>query len=162
MLLTIAVTQRNLTKVPDTQRKLQRYRKYIRLENSCVGSPFDEWTRLRAAEFSLTCRIQSLCPHEINQIEHLQGAAMRLEFALYATEILYTRFATEYTSYKESKDRDIIAGNSTTELLNQVYLRRKPKREKLHQFKQKAMEQFGSQITTLTIIYQPNLRGTRT
>ena len=57
---------------------------------------------------------------------------------------------------------DILAGNFTTELLNEVYLRRKPKTEKLHQFKQKANGQFRSQISSLTTIDQPKLRGTRT
>ena len=134
--------------------------KSISVGNSCTRSLFDEWTRLRVAEFSFTCRIRSLCLHEIIRIENLQGAAMRLESALFATKVPY--MSSHYRVHilqRIKRYGDILARDSTTELLNQVNLRLERKTEKFYQFTEKVNEQFRSQLTALSTIDPPKLRG---
>ena len=85
---------------------------------------------------------------------------MRLESALFATEVPY--MSSNYRVHIVQRIKrygDILARDSTTELLNQVNLRLERKTEKFYQFTQKVNEQFRNQLTTLSTIDPPKLRG---
>ena len=100
----------------------------IELGSEAVLHLFLEWVKLRRAEFSLTCKIRSLCVHERARVENLQVTALRIQSSLFAEEIPY--MSSHYRTHvlERLKTRgDILARDSTSELLNQENLRRERK-----------------------------------
>ena len=132
------------------------------LGSEAVLHLFLEWVKLRRAEFSLTCKIRSLCVHERARVENLQGAAMRVESSLFAAEIPYmsSHYRT-HVLHRLKMHGDILARDSTSELLNQENLRRERQSNNFYNFGRKAQEQWRTQLTRLGIRKPPQLRESK-
>ena len=95
-------------------------------------------------------------------MENLQGAAMRVESSLFAEEIPY--MSSHYRTHVLQRlklQSDLLARDSTAELLIRENLRQERKSNNFFNFARKVQEEWRTQLTRLGIRKPPPLRKSK-
>ena len=94
--------------------------------------------------------------HERARVENLQGAAMGVESSFFEAEHYRT-----HVLHRSKMHGNVLARDSTSELLNQENLRRERQSNNFNNFGRKAQEQWRTQLTRLGIRKPPQLRESK-